>query len=245
MPPKVSVVIPSYNSSQFIKTALKSIITQSYENWEALVIDDASTDDSMDVVDFFSTKDSRIRLITSRKNRGPALSRNKGIYHAYGQYIAFLDADDTWLPTKLEQQVAFLQKSDLPLTFSSYHLIDDNDNILGTRKIKPYISYTDLLKTNHIGNLTGIYDVNKLGKIYMSNCGHEDYTLWLKILKQTKFAYGIKEPLAMYRVRRNSLSSNKMNALRWQWNIYKNIENLNLYTRLSGFILLFKIQQTC
>jgi glycosyltransferase involved in cell wall biosynthesis len=228
----ISIIIPCYNASKYISQTISSVIHQSLENWEIICINDASTDQSATIIKKISKKESRIKLIDLTENSGPAITRNVGIRAATGRYIAFLDADDIWIPTKLERQVSFIQQHNLPLTFSSYHLIDKNENIIGTRKIKPFVSYVDMLKTNHIGNLTGIYDTKKLGKIYMNNCGHEDYTLWLKILKQTKLAYGIEEPLAMYRVHHNSLSSNKIHALKWQWHIYKDIEKIKFSKRL-------------
>lgn len=119
-------------------------------------------------------------------------------------------------------------QNNISLTYSSYYTIDKNGGCIGLRKVKSSISYNDMLKSNHIGNLTGIFNCEKIGKYYMDNVGHEDYTLWLKIMKKIKYTKGIVEPLAKYRITNSSVSANKLKALKWQWNIYRNIIGLNL-----------------
>lgn len=228
----ISIIIPFYNASRYIPDTIESVSNQSLKNWEIVFINDASTDRSKKIIEKYCKKEPRAKLINFNNNCGPAIARNKGIREAKGQYIAFLDSDDLWLPTKLEKQIAFMQTNNLSLTYSSYYTIDDNEKLLNTRIAKDTITYTDMLKSNYIGNLTGIYDASKLGKVYMENIGHEDYTLWLKIMKKVGTTQGIQEPLAKYRVQTKSISSNKLKALKWQWTIYKDIVNLSLPQRI-------------
>jgi teichuronic acid biosynthesis glycosyltransferase TuaG len=228
----VSVITPLYNGSLFISQAIESVLKQTYDNWEMIIIDDCSTDDSVNIVDKYIQNDSRIKLIKFNKNKGPALARNSGIKIAKGRYIAFLDSDDVWVDKKLQVQIDYMHKHDLFITYSSYYLIDINTKVFGIRCANECINYTDMLKFNQIGNLTGIYDSLKIGKFYMENISHEDYTLWLKIIKKTEFSRGIIEPLAYYRVIPVSVSYNKIRAAIWQWNIYRNIEKIDFFKSL-------------
>ena len=180
MKPTVSIITPSYNSSNFIAETIKSVLNQTYQEWEMIIIDDYSSDISINIIEKYIKKDNRIKLLKLEKNVGPAYARNIGIKEAKGKYISFLDSDDIWYPNKLEEQIKFMQKNDLSLTYSSYETIDENNLKINIRFVKEKISYKDMLKSNHIGNLTGIYDCEKIGKYYMDNVGHEDYTLWLK-----------------------------------------------------------------
>jgi teichuronic acid biosynthesis glycosyltransferase TuaG len=233
---RVSIITPSYDSSKYIASTIKSVLGQTYYNWEMLIIDDCSLDDSNSIVEKFIKNDSRIKLFKLDINSGPANARNFGIERAEGEYIAFLDADDMWLPCKLEMQIKFMEEYNLFLTYSSYNTIDENGSFINKRTIKKTITYNDMLKSNYIGNLTGIYNCKKLGKYYMDNVGHEDYTLWLKIIKDIKIAYGVIEPLANYRITSTSLSSNKIKTLKWQWDIYKKTACLNILQSIYYFI---------
>ena len=228
----VSVIMPSYKSEKFISDSIDSVLRQTYNNWEMIIIDDLSPDNSNEVISKYVNKDRRIRLICLRENCGPAVARNTGIKIAKGRYIAFLDSDDIWLPEKLEKQVGFMDDNGLPISYGSYYTINRDGKRIGIRRVCPCISYVDMLKSNHIGNLTGIYDVSKIGKYYMDNVGHEDYTLWLKILRDVGEAKGIEDPLAEYRLLDDSLSSNKIKAICWQWIIYRDIVKMNLGERL-------------
>ncbi len=224
----VSIIMPNYNGGEYISMAIESVISQTYPIWELIIIDDNSKDHSINIINEYIGKEKRIKLIKLSENNGAAIARNIGIEEAIGNYIAFLDSDDVWLNNKLEKQIIFMKNNDLAVTYSSYYIMDENGKVKGLRCVKKKISYEDLLKTNWIGNLTGIYDVQKIGKIYMENVRHEDYTLWLKIFKKVKKSYGLKEPLAKYRVKSKSYSSNKIKAIKWMWNIYRNIEKINL-----------------
>ena len=222
--------MPCFNAKRTISCAIGSVLDQTYSNWELLVIDDGSVDSSSEIVSDFSTEDSRIKLIRMSKNGGPALARNKGIESASGKFIAFLDSDDIWFPQKLEKQVKFAKENNASLVYSSYLTMNESGEDVGCFKIpKEKIMYRDLLKTCVIGNLTALYNTEALGKVFMEDVGHEDYTLWLKILKKTPYAYGLLEPLAKYRVSSHSISSNKLRSARWQWIIYRNVEKLSFW----------------
>ncbi|RUA05759.1 MAG: glycosyltransferase family 2 protein [Gammaproteobacteria bacterium] len=233
----VSIITPSYNSEDFISFTIKSVLDQTYQNWEMIIIDDCSTDNSTEIIQGYIQKDSRIKLIYTKKNSGPSAARNLAIEISKGRYIAFLDADDIWLPHKLKTQIQFMNDNNLSFTYSSYYLIDEKGKDLGVFNTKSNISYAGMLRTCSVGCLTAIYDTQKIGKLYMEGVfGHEDYTLWLKILKKVDYAYGIQEPLAKYRILNNSLSRDKIQAAKYQWQVYRKIEKLSLAKSLYYFV---------
>jgi len=233
----VSIITPSYNSEKFISKTIESVLSQTYQKWEMIIVDDCSSDNSNEIIKEYIKKDERIRLIKLEKNSGPAVARNRAIKEAKGRYIAFLDSDDLWLPDKLKKQIKFMEKNNLSFTYSAYKLINEEDKELGIFIPKEEIKYEDLLKTNYIGCLTAIYDSEKLGKLYMPNIlKRQDYGLWLKILKQIKKTKAILEPLAIYRIRKKSVSSNKIKAAKYQWKIYREVEHLNLVKSMYYFM---------
>lgn len=232
----VSVITAAFNSSFFIGDTIKSVQAQTYKEWELLIVDDHSDDSTTQIVEQFEKSDNRIRLIRHQQNAGPATSRNTGIGAAKGRYIAFLDSDDLWLPDKLKHQIDFMQKHECVLSFTGYKKIDENGNPLSAMLDVPdRIDYQKLLLTNVIGNLTAMYDVGKLEKVYLPVVPHEDYALWLKILKKGHEAYGLNECLALYRVRANSVSRNKLRAASYQWRVYREIEKLPLHKSIICF----------
>lgn len=216
----VSIVTPSYNSSHFISETIKSVLSQTYQNWEMIIIDDCSSDNSNEIIEQFIQKDNRIKLILLEKNSGPANARNVGIEYAIGQYIAFLDSDDIWLPFKLEKQIDFMQTNHLSLTFSSYAIIDCKNSLIGQVDAPAELTFDGELKGNSIGNLTAIYDQIKLGKRKFKCIGHEDYLFWLMIMQDIYETKGMIETLAKYRFVNRSISSNKIRAAAWTWSIY-------------------------
>jgi glycosyltransferase involved in cell wall biosynthesis len=196
-----SIIMPSYNSSDYIEASIESIVRQTVGDWELLVSDDGSTDATLSVVERFVRSESRIRLITNGGNRGAALARNAAIEAAQGRYIAFLDSDDLWKPEKLERQIAFMREHDLAFTFSSYDRIDEVGNYINLHHVDKAVSYHDLLKTCVIGCLTAVYDAGKLGKVYMPDIRkRQDFGLWLRLLKKVDRAVPLSESLAQYRV---------------------------------------------
>lgn len=225
--PLVSVIMPAYNSEAFILEAIQSVQGQTYKDWELMVIDDASTDSTPAVVEEAIAKDNRIHLIKNSENLGPGASRNSGIEAATGDFIAFLDADDLWLSKKLEFQLKYMEQKDLAMSYSSYLLMEENGTRTGSFvEALPVLTYNKLLRSNYVGNLTGIYNVKKLGKIYSPNLRkRQDWALWLQILKIVGETKGIQEPLAIYRMRKESLSNNKTALLSYNFRIYSEFLN--------------------
>lgn len=236
----VSIITPTYNSSEFIEETIYSVLNQTYENWELILVDDCSSDNTIKLISNFAEKDKRILILKNEKNEGAAISRNKAIKIAKGRFIAFLDSDDLWFPSKLEKQVEFSIINKFALTYSAYQKISEDGSLLGIISVPKKVSYKSILKTCSIGCLTAMYDTSILGKIYMPNIRkRQDYGLWLKILKKIDFAHGMNEILAQYRVRKNSISSNKLKAAKYQWKVYREVENLSLLSSIYYFINYF------
>lgn len=219
----VSIISPVYNSEKYISETINSVINQTYTNWEMILVDDASTDASLAIIQKFQDSDSRIKLYKLEKNSGAGVARNFAIEKAQGRYIAFLDADDLWKPNKLQTQISFLEHHKLPMTFSFYETIDENGNSLNTEIQAPRdLKYWQLHFCNFIGNLTAIYDTKQLGKIPISSIKkRQDWILWLTILKKIKHAKPVQQSLAFYRKRDNSISASKTTLLQYNFKVYK------------------------
>lgn len=226
----VSVIMPCHNGEKFLCKAIGSVIDQTYTNWELIIIDDKSTDDSANIAKEFALSDKRIKCLSTKLATGsPAMPRNLGIMASCGRYIAFLDSDDIWLPNKLEKQISLFQNKNAAIVFSDYEKIDNKGN-RSCRKITGpnIIDYKKELCGNSIGNLTGIFDKTKCGLPLFKNVGHEDYLFWLLLLKKGFIAYNVGEILALYRQSSNSLSSDKRYAAKWTWNIYHDELHLSI-----------------
>lgn len=241
----VSIITPSYKSEKFIAQTIESVLAQTYQNWEIIIVDDVSPDNSNDTIEKYCKNDNRIKLIKLERNSGPAVARNKAIEESKGRYIAFLDADDLWKPEKLEKQIKFMEEKDCVLSYSAYETMTE-EGVLKNKYINPplKIAYKDLLKSNYIGCLTAIYDTEKVGKIYMPLINkRQDYGLWLKILKNTDFAYGLDEPLATYRIMSNSVSSNKYKLLKYNYLLFREHEKFSSIKSFYYLIwnILFKL----
>ena len=246
----VSIIMPTYNSSKFLKETIEGILQQSYKNWELLITDDNSNDNTIDIINHFLKYDNRIQAFFFNKNKGPAIARNNSIKYAKGRFIAFCDSDDIWKPKKLENQVRFMLNSQVGFAFSSYEMIDEKNKFKGIVPAKPRVNYKVMLKNNYIGCSTAIYDIKVTGKIYMPELrNRQDWGLWLKLLKITKDAYSLNEPLTSYRIRNSSISSNKVKMVKYNWLLYYKIENyslgksLYLLIRFIYYYLIKKIQQ--
>jgi glycosyltransferase involved in cell wall biosynthesis len=225
----VSIIIPAFNSSQFIAEAIQSVQAQSHPNWEILLVDDCSTDDTVAIISQFIVTDKRIHLLKLAVNSGTGVARKLGMENAKGNYIAFLDADDIWKPNKLEKQLEWMHTHQLPFTFSFYDCIDEEGKSLFKLVQAPKIlKYNQLFFCNYIGNLTAIYDVSFFGKIPISPIRkRQDWMLWLTILQQIKTAKPVPESLAYYRIRSNSISTAKINLLRYNYAVYKQYHGYN------------------
>lgn len=225
----VSIITANYNAASFVAQTIESVLEQEYQNWELIIVDDCSTDNSVQIMQSYAAQDARIKLLHLEYNGGPAVARNKGIEAAKGRYIAFLDSDDLWKKDKLSKQIQFMKEHDISFSFASYDLIDEAGNDKGKYQVQGKVNYYDLLKTCNIGCLTAVYDTHSLGKVLMPLIlRRQDYGLWLRLLKKTEYAYAISDTLGIYRLRNNSISSNKRRAAMYQWKIYREIEQLNL-----------------
>ena len=233
----VSIIMPSYKSEQFISASIDSVINQTYKNWELIIIDDCSPDNATKIIEDYMQETEKIKLISLDKSSGPAIARNRGILEAKGRYIAFLDSDDLWHPDKLSKQLSFMKEQDIALSYTSYYRIKETSGeIIYQFYVPEKVDYSELLKQNIIGCLTAIYDTKKIGKVYMPNIDkRQDFGLWLNILKKVPYAYGIDEPLAYYRVRTASVSSNKILASKYNWKLYREVEKLPLHKAIYCF----------
>lgn len=228
--------MPTYNSVKYVLESVSSVIDQTYINWELIIVDDASNDSTVLSLKEISRQDERIKIIYLDVNSGSAVSRNTGIKLAKGDFIAFLDSDDIWLPNKLEKQINFMLLNNVDFSYSAYQKSNEEGDVLGDVNVPAKVSYEDLLKVCSIGCLTAIYDVRRLGKIYMPLIRRrQDLGLWLRILRKVPFAYGLNEPLAQYRVRSDSISANKKIAAQYTWRLYRDIEELSLMRSLYFF----------
>ncbi|WP_270561567.1 glycosyltransferase family 2 protein [Citrobacter portucalensis] len=213
-----SVIMPAYNAEKTIKKSVQSILNQTYSDFFLYIIDDNSTDSTPQIINKFD--DPRVILLKNSNGKGVASARNLGINSCQGTYIAFCDSDDLWMPNKLERQLFFLNKS-YDVVCSNYEVFNNNGFVVNARVSPEIINYEKMLGSNYIGNLTGVYNSSKIGKVYQKEIGHEDYIMWLTILKKTEHCYCIQENLAQYRISPNSLSSSKFKAVMWQWYIYR------------------------
>ena len=227
----VSVITPCYNGSKYIAETIESVMKQTYPNWEMLVIDDGSTDDSAKIVQKYAEKDARIHLIY-QENEGSASARNHGIRLAKGQYIAFLDADDLWEPEFLERQIAFMRQTNALCVFCSYRHIDEKSREIGHPTIaKQEVSIRDMKVRNQIGCLTGLYDTARHGKVYLRTelkSIRDDYAYWYDIVSLENRACGNPEILARYRVSKSGITANKLKLLLPQYRFYRNCLNENV-----------------
>lgn len=255
----VSIVMPAFNSRDFLVEAIDSVLAQTYRNWELIIVDDCSTDGTVDIALQFANQDNRIRFFSMHHNSGPAIARNKAIDEARGQYIAFLDSDDIWLPTKLEVQIRLMQQRKALFCFSSYIPVRVDGYLLPAVNVPDTVSYRQMLRGSVIGCLTVVYDASVIGKRHFSEgrnevigtiyslliekIGHEDYILWLNILKDCDaglypgwMVLGVTESLAFYRLRNNSFSASKKKVALYQWIIYRRCEQIGLVRSLFYFV---------
>ncbi|SFM27369.1 teichuronic acid biosynthesis glycosyltransferase TuaG [Gracilibacillus orientalis] len=236
----VSVITPTYNSETYIRETIESVQMQTYRNWEMIIVDDGSTDQTISIIEEYQKEDDRIRLILLEKNQGAAVARNTAIENAQGKYIAFLDSDDRWLPEKLERQLAFMQEHDYAFTYTGYNRVQVNDEGKTLEKevqMPENATYKQLLKSCVIGCLTVMLDREKITDIRMPNIrSRQDYALWLHLTRRGYTAYGLQEALAAYRVRSHSISSNKIRMAKQNWIVYREIEKLSLLKSVWYFV---------
>lgn len=226
----VSILTPTYNTEKFIKETIQSVLNQTYQNWELILVDDASTDQTVSIIEEFAQKENRIKLFRLEKNSGNGFARNVALEKATGKYISYLDADDLWFPEKLEKQIQFLKNHNLHFTFSFYDSIDEEGKNLNRRVEAPLnLTYNELFFCNYVGNLTAIYNADYFGKISLpASQKRQDWRLWLTILKQIGETKPLPESLAFYRIRKDSISSSKFKLIKHNFGVYREFHGFNL-----------------
>lgn len=220
----VTIVMPAHNAARTIDASIRSVFEQRFDNWKLIVIDDASTDKTCTIVQEWCNLDCRIQLHRLPKWSGVAAARNVGLELATSVYIAFLDSDDRWAPTKLEEQVAFLKKSGTLITFTSYYRINEHDSIIGVVVAPAQVTYKKILRSNFIGNSTAMYVRSSLSDIRFSSVANEDHLFWINCLRKINravYSTPSKDILSFYLVRANSLSANKIKSVKNEWLIYR------------------------
>lgn len=232
----ISVITPVYNAEEFLKETIDSVLNQTYENLEYILVDDCSSDNSSEIIKHYTETDSRVKYIKLKENSGAAVARNTGLENAAGRYIAFIDSDDVWYEDKLEKQINFMSK-DITFTYTKYERMSEDGRILGAPDFPEKLNYSGLLKNTAIACSTVVIDRNSIGDFKMPLVRKgQDTATWLKILKTHDYAYLVDEVLSQYRSREGSLSDNKISALKRTWNTYRNIEKLPLYKAFYYFV---------
>jgi teichuronic acid biosynthesis glycosyltransferase TuaG len=230
----VSIITPTYNSAKYIAETIQSVQNQTHQNWKTIIIDDCSQDNTIEIIQELMEEDSRIHLFQLSKNSGAAKARNFGIEKVTGKYMTFLDADDIWFPDFMQNSIETIKNTGINFVFSSYKRSNENLEFVYSDFVVPEkVTYTDILKTNSISCLTAFINVEVLGIKKMPDVlKRQDMGLWLKYLKEIPFAYGVQEPKAIYRIRENSLSRNKKNLLKYQWQFYREVEKLSFLSSI-------------
>ncbi len=238
----ISIIVPVYNAEKYIVETMESVLAQTWSGWELLLVEDASTDRSAECIENYISQrgDGRIRLLRQPENRGAARARNRGLKEAAGRYIAYLDADDLWDPEKLERELCFLKEKKAAFVFTGYEFADESGR--GTGKVvhvPETLNYRQALSNTTIWTTTVMFDRDRLSDelLEMPIVKSEDTALWWKILRSGYIAYGLDENLARYRRSGKTLSSNKLEALRRIWNLYRRAEGMGILS--SGWHFCF------
>lgn len=227
----VSIIMPTYNCAAFIEDSLKSVLAQHYKNWELLIVDDCSTDNTKSVLAPYLAKYPNIHYTCLEKNSGPDAARSMALKQAKGAYVAFLDSDDLWMPDKLSLQIDFMKKNKVAFSATGYELIQEDNSSEGVALLPPEkTNYDKMLRLScPIGNLTVMYDRRVIGDQQVPSIKkRNDFALWLQILHKTDACYGMPNVLGKYRVRKSSISRNKLTLLSYHWDLYYHIEKLGV-----------------
>lgn len=228
---KVSIITPTWNSEKYIIETIKSVKNQTYQNWEIVIVDDCSTDRTVDILKSIAKTDKRIKVLQQEKNLGAGAARTRGMLNSVGRFIAYLDADDLWKPNKLEKQIQFMQENDCAFSCTSYEVINDAGIPLNKYiHMLPEVDYIGFLTNNLLQTVGIMVDVDKVDKKYLIMPDirrRQDAATWLQILKAGYKCYGLDLILAEYRRTTGSLSSNKFKAIKGVWGLYRDIEHLS------------------
>ena len=239
----ISIVTPVRNISRFLPETIDSVLNQTWQNWQFILVDDVSTDNTPDILKQYQAKDKRIQPVFLQENVGPGRARNEGVKVAKGSFIAFLDGDDLWTPDKLEKQITFMLNHGYEFSYTGYEQIDEFGSSLN--KIIRYNhtvrSYKDILKSCSIGCSTAMVDIRRVGKIYMPDIPRkiwlsQDYVNWISIYQHIANAWYLDEVLMKYRIHANALSRNKVKQAITQWRVYRIVAKLNIFWSFYYFI---------
>ena len=236
---KISIIVPVYNAEKYLEDTIKSVLCQTYTNFELILVNDCSTDTSLEIIKKYIVLDKRIKLINLASNGGPALARNNGIKKCNGRYVCFIDSDDLWVKDKLEKQIKFINDYKCAFSYTGYEFTNSNGIPNGKKVFVPKkINYKQALKNTTIFTSTVMIDLTLLKKedIYMPNVKSEDTACWWKILKKVTYAYGLNEILSYYRRDRKTLSSNKLEAIKRIWHLYREQEKLDIFLSVYCFL---------
>lgn len=238
----ISIIVPVYNVENFIEETMDSVLAQTHTDWELLLVEDCSNDNTVTLIRQYMerTGDSRIRLLRQPANMGAARARNRGMQEAEGRYVSYLDADDLWVPQKLERELAFMKEKDAAFAFTGYEFADERGR--GTGKVvhvPEMLTYKQALSNTTIFTTTVMFDTKKIPKeqLEMPVMKSEDTALWFKVLRSGIVAYGLDENLVKYRRAGRTLSSNKLEAIRRIWNLYRRAEGMNVISSAGHFCL--------
>ncbi len=236
----VSIIVPVYNIQKYIRETMDCVRQQTYSQWELLLVEDGSSDGTAEVITAYmeETQDERIHLIRQPSNMGAAKARNRGLKEACGQYIAYLDADDLWMPEKLERELAFMKEKQAAFAFTGYEFADEEGNGTGkVVRVPETLTYQEALKNTTIFTTTVMFDTQKIEKdlLIMPVIKSEDTALWWKVLRNGYVAYGLNENLVKYRRAGKTLSSNKLEAIRRIWNLYRKAEDMSVISSAYHF----------
>lgn len=222
----VSIITPVYNSENYIGNTIKSVLEQTYGNWELIIADDCSKDNTGNIVKQIS--DPRIKYFKLEKNSGAAIARNKALEQAKGRFIAFLDADDMWKAEKLEKQLSFMIKNNIGFSFTGYEILGESENKV--LKIPNTLNYSQFMKNTIIGTLTVMFNRDLVGEVRLVNVKKDhDSMTWAKLLRNGNIAYGLNESLAYYRKVEGSISNDKIEAVKNHWKNCRQIEKLSVF----------------
>ena len=236
---KISIIVPVYNGAQFLEETVASVRRQTWQNWELLLVDDCSKDQSYEIMKRLAAEDPRIVPLRQEQNGGAARARNRGVMEASGRYIAFLDADDLWMPDKLSHEMAFMDRAGAGFVFSGYEFADEKGTGLGkVVRVPETINYRQALQNTTIFTSTVLFDTDRIPRelIRMPLVKSEDTALWWSILRKGYTAYGLNENLVLYRRSAGTLSANKLEAVKRIWYLYRRVENLGLLYSAYNFV---------
>ena len=226
--PLCSVIMPVFNAAATLAASIQSVRQQTFSDWELIVVDDCSSDSTPEIVKDFAVMDPRIRYVRMDANSGgPAAPRNRGIKEAVGRYMAFLDGDDLWYCDKLKSQLIAMRDSGWPISCTGFDVLGSDGIVIGAYMPPIATDYAHALRENTLGCLSVVYDSEVLGKRYFPKLGHEDYALWLEILREGHLAHGLQQTLCAYRLTPGSVSRNKLRVLRFFFRIYRDREGFS------------------